>query len=94
MIFAYSVDYGKSYYLGCGASYQELWDNRTYIPPELTLQLFHETKKYMEFMNFNFPENIFGDFVRYLISFLLLEILSYCYFENTFGDFVRILNLK
>lgn len=28
MIFAYSVDYGKSYYLSYGASYQELWDNR------------------------------------------------------------------
>lgn len=27
MIFAYSVDYGKSYYLSCGESYQELWDN-------------------------------------------------------------------
>lgn len=31
MIFAYSVDYGKSYYLSYGASYQELWDNRIYM---------------------------------------------------------------
>ena len=37
MIFAYSINYGKSYYLSCGESYQELWDNRTYIPPEWTL---------------------------------------------------------
>lgn len=59
MIFAYSVDYGKSYYLGCGASYQELWDNRTYVPPELTLQPFHEIKKYLEFMNFHFPYYFF-----------------------------------
>lgn len=59
MIFAYSVDYGKSYYLSCGASYQELWNNRTYIPPEWTLQKFHETKKYLEFMNFDFPYYFF-----------------------------------
>lgn len=59
MIFAYSVDYGKSYYIGSGKSYQELWDNRIYVPPEWTLQPFHETKKYMEFMNFNFPHYFF-----------------------------------
>lgn len=59
MIFAYSVDYGKSYYLSYGESYQELWDNRTYIPPEWILKPFHETKKYMEFMNFNFPHYFF-----------------------------------
>lgn len=59
MIFAYSVDYGKSYYLSYGGSYQELWDNRIYIPSKWTLQSFHETKKYLEFMNFHFPYYFF-----------------------------------
>lgn len=55
MIFAYSVDYGKSYYLSYGASYH----NRIYIPSKWTLQPFHETKKYLEFMNFHFPYYFF-----------------------------------
>ena len=59
IVYAYSVDYGKSYYIGSGKSYQELWDNRVYIPPEWTLQPSHETKKYVEFMNFHFPYYFF-----------------------------------
>lgn len=37
----------------------ELWDNRIYIPSKWTLQPFHETKKYLEFMNFHFPYYFF-----------------------------------
>ncbi len=59
MLYAYSLDYGKSYYVSSGKSYQELWDNKTYLPSEWTLQPLHECKKYIEFVNFNFPYYFF-----------------------------------
>lgn len=58
-LYAYSIDYGDSYYIGSGRSYQELWDNRIYIPPEWTLKKCHKDKKYIEFVNFNFPYYFF-----------------------------------
>lgn len=36
-LYAYSIDAGRSWYLGGGKSYQELWNKKAYVSSEWTL---------------------------------------------------------